>query len=341
MKKVGIITEYNPFHKGHIHHIQKAKEHGDILVAICSGYFSQRGLPSLISRSDKTRLALENGVDLVIELPVCYAAQSADYFARYAIESLSCLNIDTLCFGSETNDLYCLKQYLQTIENIKTDPSKSQNQNISKTMNSLGSNDILGIQYIKNCEIYNIEPICIQRDNDFISATKTREDYFKGKAQYNDQYFLRQQNWINYYPYLRTFLLMSSPNELSKYFMVNEGIENRLIENAKQHADWSNFLEASISKTYSRARIQRTCLFIILQITKEEMRLNNAFFGIKVLGFNAKGRKLLKDNKDVPIYTKFNELPEFLKIVELKSRALYNSVSPYPINESEIIIYDH
>ena len=68
MKTVGIITEYNPFHQGHIYHIQKAKQYGDVLVAICSGFYSQRGLPSLISRQDKTKLALQNGVDLVLEL---------------------------------------------------------------------------------------------------------------------------------------------------------------------------------------------------------------------------------------------------------------------------------
>ena len=64
MKTVGIITEYNPFHQGHIYHIQKAKQYGDVLVAICSGFYSQRGLPSLISRQDKTKLALQNGVDV-------------------------------------------------------------------------------------------------------------------------------------------------------------------------------------------------------------------------------------------------------------------------------------
>ena len=87
----------------------KAKQYGDVLVAICSGFYSQRGLPSLISRQDKTKLALQNGVDLVLELPACYASQSADYFAKYAIQSLSCLNVDTICFGSETNDIEYLK----------------------------------------------------------------------------------------------------------------------------------------------------------------------------------------------------------------------------------------
>lgn len=341
MKTVGIITEYNPFHKGHIHHINKSKEHGDYLVAIVSGYFSQRGLPSLISREDKTRLALENGVDLVIELPMCYASQSANYFSRYTIQSLSCLNIDTICFGSETNDINYLNDYVDKLSSIEKDVKVSLNQNTSKSLDALGANDILGIQYIKECRKHNIKPATIQRSDKFISATKTREDFFNNLPQFNDEYFLKNQNWNNYYPYLKTFLLMSSPKYLSTLFMITEGIEYRLIENARKHDNWNDFLNASISKTYTKARIQRTCLFIMMQISKEEMELNNSFYGVKVLGFNKKGQKLLKENKSDKIYTKFNDLPDFLKTIELKSRALYNSVLDTPLKESGVIIYDH
>ena len=86
MKTCGIITEYNPFHEGHIYHIKKTKEltQCNCLIAIVSNHFTQRGLPSLLSMEDKTNLALEAGCNLVIELPACYAAQSADYFAKYA-----------------------------------------------------------------------------------------------------------------------------------------------------------------------------------------------------------------------------------------------------------------
>lgn len=339
MKTVGIITEYNPFHQGHIYHIQKAKQYGDVLVAICSGFYSQRGLPSLISRQDKTKLAIQNGVDLVLELPTCYTSQSADYFAKYAIQSLSCLNVNTICFGSETNDINYLKNYTKELTSITIDPTLSQNQNTSKKLDNLGSNDILGIQYIRFCQDHNIEPVCIKRNDNFISATKTRSDYFDGKKQFNDQYFLKEQNWKSYYPYLRTFLLMTPATYLSTLFMVNEGIEFRLKENARRFNNWENFLNASISKTYTRSRIQRTCLFILLQISKEDMKINSNFYGVKVLGFNEKGQQLLKQNKDKPIYTRFGELPNFLKEVEIKSKTLYNSVLSAPIKESEIIRY--
>lgn len=341
MKKVGIITEYNPFHQGHIYHIQKSKEQGDILIAITSSYFSQRGLPSILTKSDKTRLALENGVDLVLELPMCYACQSADYFAKYAIQSLSCLDIDFLVFGSETNDIEYLKNYSQDLEQIQANPTTSLNQNINTQKESLNPNDILAIQYIKECKKNNIQPISIQRKNEFKSATQTRNDYFQGINQYNDQYFIKNQDWNFYYPYLRTFLLMTDKTTLSTFFLVNEGIENRLKENAKKYDIWNDFLNASISKTYSKARIQRTCLFMLMQITKEQMIQNDSFCCVKVLGFNKKGQVLLKEYKDKPIYTKFNQYSDFLKEVELKSRYLYNSVLENPIKEGEIIVYPH
>lgn len=126
-----------------------------------SNHFTQRGLPSLLSMEDKTRLALEAGCNLVIELPACYAAQSADYFAKYAIESLHALNIDQICFGSETNDIGTLREYAKQMESTKVDPSLSMNRNLYSK--DIQPNDILGIQYIKQCDKYNILPQSISR----------------------------------------------------------------------------------------------------------------------------------------------------------------------------------
>ena len=277
MKTCGIITEYNPFHQGHIYHIKKTKEltQCNCLIAIVSNHFTQRGLPSLLSMEDKTRLALEAGCNLVIELPACYAAQSADYFAKYAIESLHALNIDQICFGSETNNIVLLREYAKQMESTKVDPSLSMNRNLYSK--DIQPNDILGIQYIKQCDKYNILPQSISRKDTFKSATQTRKEYFEGIAQFKDAYFNPNQTWDTYYPYLRKFLILTDTNILSTYFLVNEGIEYRLKENAKKYLKWEDFLLASISKTYTKARIQRTCMFILLQITKAQMQENNRF----------------------------------------------------------------
>lgn len=319
MKTCGIITEYNPFHQGHIYHIKKTKEltQCNCLIAIVSNHFTQRGLPSLLSMEDKTKLALEAGCNLVIELPACYAAQSADYFAKYAIESLHALNIDQICFGSETNNIVLLREYAKQMESTKVDPSLSMNRNLYSK--DIQPNDILGIQYIKQCDKYNILPQSISRKDTFKSATQTRKEYFEGIAQFKDAYFNPNQTWDTYYPYLRKFLILTDTNILSTYFLVNEGIEYRLKENAKKYLKWEDFLLESISKTYTKARIQRTCMFILLQITKAQMQENNRFNQVIVAGFDSIGQAFLKDKQ---VITKFKELPKFLQEIELKCQYL-------------------
>lgn len=108
MKVVGLVTEYNPFHNGHKYHIEAAKKvtGADYAVAVMSGNFVQRGAPAIIDKYSRTKMALQNGVDLVLELPVSYATASAEYFALGAVSLLDKLGIvDDLCFGSELGDV--------------------------------------------------------------------------------------------------------------------------------------------------------------------------------------------------------------------------------------------
>lgn len=103
-KILAIIAEYNPFHNGHLYHIQKSKEivNPDYTVCIMSGNFVQRGEPSIIDKWSKAEIALKMGFDLVIELPTVYSISSAENFAEGAIKILSVFNDVTLSFGSET-----------------------------------------------------------------------------------------------------------------------------------------------------------------------------------------------------------------------------------------------
>lgn len=103
MKATGIIVEYNPFHNGHLYHINESKRttNADCIVAIMSGPFLQRGEPAIIDKFTRTETALKNGADIVIELPFSFAVQSSKYFAQGAIDTLKNLFVDTICFGSE------------------------------------------------------------------------------------------------------------------------------------------------------------------------------------------------------------------------------------------------
>ncbi len=105
---VGLITEYNPFHNGHVYHILESKKitKSQHVIAVMSGNFVQRGEPAIFNKYIRTRAALLNGVDIVIELPVLYACASADIFAFGAVDILDKTGIvDSLCFGSEDADI--------------------------------------------------------------------------------------------------------------------------------------------------------------------------------------------------------------------------------------------
>jgi len=108
VRVVGLITEYNPFHNGHLHHLRESLRitGADASVAIMSGHFLQRGEPALLDKWARTEMALAAGVDLVLELPFPFACNSAPCFARGAVQSLDALGVvDGLCFGSESGDL--------------------------------------------------------------------------------------------------------------------------------------------------------------------------------------------------------------------------------------------
>ena len=173
MKIVGLITEYNPFHNGHLYHIEKAKEitGADFVIVVMSGNYVQRGAPASMPKHLRAEVALEAGVDILMELPVCYAVGSAEYFAAGAIDLLEQLGcVDSICFGSECGDYGLLAR----IAHILADEPEGYKQSLKEALKTGRSfplarqialkeylqddtldlvleqpNNILGIEYIK------------------------------------------------------------------------------------------------------------------------------------------------------------------------------------------------
>jgi predicted nucleotidyltransferase len=189
MRAVGVIVEYNPFHNGHAFHLDAAKEAtgADIVIAVMSGNFLQRGEPALVSKWYRTKMALFNGVDIVIELPYQFATQKAETFANGAVSILDAIGCNSLCFGSESGDL---SSFLETIDffnkhkeqlnlhiknNIKTGISYPKALSISfqamssseKHVNLAKPNNILGYHYIKALQQQNsqVKPYTVKRKN--------------------------------------------------------------------------------------------------------------------------------------------------------------------------------
>ena len=186
---LGIISEYNPFHNGHLYHMEQAKKITNSHYSICvmSGNFIQRGFPALVDKWTRAQMAIENGFDLVIELPTIYSISSAENFAFGALSTLNALGIvNTICFGSECNNIHTLnkisnilinetpeyKEFLNTELSLGLSFPKAR-ENAIKTLfsdnkvNDIISkpNNILGIEYLKALSKINstIMPYTIQR----------------------------------------------------------------------------------------------------------------------------------------------------------------------------------
>lgn len=213
MKTVGLITEYNPFHNGHAYHIEKAKmlTGADRVIVVMSGDFVQRGAPAVMPKHLRTESALLSGASLIIELPVCFATGSAEYFAQGSISLLNQLGcIDSICFGSECGDLHLLEEIAQILadepieyqtalkqalkEGASFPAARQEALNIysDKYSEILASpNNILGIEYLKAlAKIHSkMEPFTIKRigagyhdmdiDGQFSSATAIRSDIYQ------------------------------------------------------------------------------------------------------------------------------------------------------------------
>lgn len=187
MKALGIICEYNPLHNGHIYHIQEALRisKAECIIAIMSGDYVQRGEPAILDKYTRTQIALDCGIDFVVELPAYYALSSAECFAEGALSICHALHVDNICFGSEcnhidklqtlaaflTNDSTAYKNTLKTYLSLGNSFAKSRSMTVT---NILGSdygkileepNNILGVEYIKAIlkNNFNIKPLTIMR----------------------------------------------------------------------------------------------------------------------------------------------------------------------------------
>lgn len=223
----GLIVEYNPFHNGHLYHIQKCKEITKCknTIIVMSGNFTQRGTPSIVDKWTKTKMALEEGVDLILELPAVYSLSSAEFFASGAVSLLNSLGVvDGICFGSELGSIDILKQIASTLIDEPLEYKETLKKHLSSGLNyptsrnkalknylihnsSLKedvldgilsqSNNILGIEYCKSLLKLNssIQPVTIKREgssyNDlnlnhkFPSASAIRNHFKSGKSLYD------------------------------------------------------------------------------------------------------------------------------------------------------------
>lgn len=328
MESVGIICEYNPFHKGHLHHLEETKKlfPGTTIILVLNGYFLERGEVSILSKENKTLLALIYGVDLVVELPFIFGTQSADIFADASIKILSSLGCKHLVFGSESNDINTLKKI------VELQDSKEYNENVKKLLDSglnyptalakaldikediFNPNDLLGISYIKAIKKNNadIEPICIKRTNSYhdtesleeiISASNIRKKIKNGEdislnVPRKTLKLIENLNLNNLFPFIK-YKILTDP-DLSRYLTVDEGIEYRLKEKIMEAKNIEEFISSVKTKRYTYNKICRMLIHILVGVPKEINKLASVDY-IRILGFNKKGRAYLHNLKEADV----------------------------------------
>lgn len=392
MRTAGLVVEYNPFHNGHLYHIQQARKvcEADCIVCVMSGNFIQRGEPAIINKWARTKAALSNGADLVIELPLVYAMASAEYFSYGAVKILDSLGVvDSICFGSESGSIEELDIFASILANepdqykqlLKAElfkglsyPSARQAA-LSTYLDSdhgpkrynpevIGSaNNILGIEYLKALKKIKsrITPYTIKREGNsytselltgaLSSATSIRKTVSENGSASLEQMLesAMPESSLNilmeeinngrgpvfqsdFEAIILNEIRRMSVEQLRQYPYLGEGLENRLKSCADSCGTLEELINCTITKRYTRTRINR-CLFSILNgITNTDIDTFVKDKGpqyIRILGFNSVGKKLLKTIKKtakLPIITKTadfkrTEDPYLSRLLELEARS--------------------
>lgn len=357
MRVVGIVAEYNPFHYGHLYQIRKVKEMypDSIIIAIISTNYTQRGGFSLINKWDKTRICLNYGIDMVVELPTLYTTQGADMFAYGAISILNMLHIDTLVFGMECDDVeYLIKaaktqinnskydelvqKYLLTGVNYPTALGNALKEMIGYTTDK--PNDLLAISYIKEIikNNYKIVPVGIKRTNDYhgkeikssiVNASLIRDMLDKNMdvSKYvpiETYKCLNMKNFENGYLLLK-YNISNNENRLYEYLTVDEGIENRILKYYKDCDNWCELVNLIKTRRYTYNKVNRMLMHILLNIKKID---NDKEIYLRVLGFNDIGRNYLKQiKKDIYVIKTCKQGINKALDIEINATYIYSLVT--------------
>ena len=351
MEVIGLICEYNPFHNGHVYHINKIKElyPDSLIILVLNGYFLERGEISIITKKDKTKIALEYGVDIVLELPFIFGTQSADTFADISIKILNNFHVNRIIFGSESNDIELItniaKKQLKKDYDIKVKEYMNKGVNyptaLAKALDidfEFTPNDLLGISYVKAIitNKYNIISEVIKRTNDYhdiesndyiISASNIREK-INNNIPINEYVPKITTNSIikpcKYKLWTLLKYKINTTDYLENILDVDEGIENRLKKIVNKCNSYNEFVESIKTKRYTYNKINRMLLHILIDLKKKDNIKKLDY--IKILGLSKHGKKYLNSIKDsLVISTQVNK-KSIIYNFELKASIIYDLI---------------
>lgn len=337
MKIMGIICEYNPFHKGHEYQLVTHKKElkADGIVCLMSGNFVQRGAPAIYDKWQRAKTAVLGGADLVLELPVVYASQSAMRFAHGAVSLFDALGcVDYLSFGSECGDLEkitktCDLVFSEEFKNLVSNEMKSglsypaaRSEVLRKHFPDFDDellsrpNNILALEYLNSLNLLNskIKPVTIKRNFNFISASEIRD-----KLTYDEDIssFVPFENNDKIYDKSAFDTIVSyhfrneTKENLETVADVAEGLENRFLKYKNEVFGFEALSNAVKTKRYTKTRIDRIIINSLLGITDCDTEMPPQY--ARVLAFSDTGKKIINEiNKasKIPVITKVADFIE-------------------------------
>ena len=324
-----IISEYNPLHNGHLYHINETLKIVDTKYKACiiSGCFVQRGEPSLIDKWTKTRMALEAGFDIVIELPTLYCLSSAENYASGAIKIAKQIGTNYLSFGSETGDISLLENLTMLIEQNHDEYYKEIKDYISKgysypkaqelVINKMFGrkyallctpNNILALEYLRSIKQLkaNIKPITIKRNEKFKSATDIRNSVLNNKGYkslvppFTYEALKNNKNKLGTLKVFEKEILYKLRTMSIDDIKLLPDIPENLISKLKTASGNCNTLDQLLlalkNKSITAARIKRILLYVLLDITSKDIDISKEVIPyIRVLGIKRDSKQLLSD----------------------------------------------
>ncbi|MGN1421524.1 MAG: nucleotidyltransferase family protein [Eubacterium sp.] len=308
----GIICEFNPFHKGHKYLIDTVKKDCDNVVCVMSGNVVQRGEFAVYDKFTRAKTALENGADLIIDLPCAYSLMSAEGFAKYAVHLLeACGIVDKIAFGAECEDAALLKETADSIEDKKQEIIEEMKNGVSYPVarkNVIKSdildypNNILAVEYIRHTRLPYMAVKRIGKGHD------TDDELYSASAIRSTLDTSEICTLKNCEIAVLARLRSMTAEDFLQIDDVTEGLENRIVQAVKTAENLEELYDSIKTKRYTHSRIRRIILKSYLGITKE---YSCDVPYIRVIGFNEKGRELLSEMKEkatLPVISKFSDV---------------------------------
>lgn len=330
MKIAAVICEYNPFHYGHRFQLEQTRVLGAThIVSVMSGDFTQRGDAAVCDKFARAKTALENGADLVLELPVRYSLCAAEGFARGAVGIISALGcVDMLSFGSEAGDLAALREAAGAVEyavhsdffQLLMTSGKSYPAALAEAVNRFYTPDVyetisspnntLAVEYIKALDDIGsaIEPVTVRREGarhdspdtagKFASASAIRKLILSGEdySAFAPDIGSPAADLRRLEPAILAKLRMMKPEDLEQVYDAAQGLGERLYKAARRAGSLEELYFLTKTKRYTLARIRRAVLCAFLGVEKKMLREKDTY--IRILGMNSRGREILSAAKE-------------------------------------------